>query len=215
METNITFIIADNQDITRTGMLVYISSKFHTVEVATKKGLIRALAQYNNAIIILDYTLFDLNGIEELLITMARFPATHWIMFSNELTEDFIRRMSLEKNASIILKENSSEEIHAALFCVAQGKRFLCHQATNLLLSAASPNKREHFSLLTSTETDILRLIALGRTVKEIADERNISIHTVISHKKNIFRKLEVNSVYEATKYALRAGLVNLVEYYI
>jgi DNA-binding NarL/FixJ family response regulator len=51
--------------------------------------------------------------------------------------------------------------------------------------------------------------------VKEIAVERNSSIHTITTHKKNIFRKINVNTIYEATKYALRAGLVEMVEYYI
>jgi DNA-binding NarL/FixJ family response regulator len=51
--------------------------------------------------------------------------------------------------------------------------------------------------------------------VKEIAQQRVSSIHTIVTHKKNIFRKLEVNNVYEATKYALRAGLVEMVEYYL
>ena len=55
----------------------------------------------------------------------------------------------------------------------------------------------------------------LGKTVKEIADLRNSSVHTIITHEKNLFRKLEVNNVYEATKYALKAGLIELVEYYI
>jgi DNA-binding NarL/FixJ family response regulator len=58
-------------------------------------------------------------------------------------------------------------------------------------------------------------MIARGLSVKEIAQERVSSIHTIVTHKKNIFRKLEVNNVYEATKYALRAGLVEMVEYYL
>jgi DNA-binding NarL/FixJ family response regulator len=62
---------------------------------------------------------------------------------------------------------------------------------------------------------EILRMIARGMTVKEIAAERVSSIHTIVTHKKNIFRKLEVNNVHEATKYALRAGLVEMVEYYL
>lgn len=73
----------------------------------------------------------------------------------------------------------------------------------------------EHHSVLTATETDILKLIARGKSVKEIAAERISSVHTIVTHKKNIFRKLGVNNVYEATRYALRAGLVELVEYYI
>ena len=68
---------------------------------------------------------------------------------------------------------------------------------------------------LTVTEREILKLMALGKTTKEIAAERFLSVYTVMTHRKNIFRKLEVNNVHEATKYALRAGIVDVVEYYI
>ena len=68
---------------------------------------------------------------------------------------------------------------------------------------------------LTATETDILREIARGKTTKEIAIERCSSFHTVNTHRKNIFRKLDVNTAYEATRYALRAGLIDAADYYI
>ena len=75
--------------------------------------------------------------------------------------------------------------------------------------------KEKRGSSLTVTECEILKLMALGKTTKEIAAERFLSVYTVMTHRKNIFRKLEVNNVYEATKYALRAGIVDAVEYYI
>ena len=68
---------------------------------------------------------------------------------------------------------------------------------------------------LTKTETEILKCIALGMTTKEIAERRFSSFHTINTHRKNIFRKLGVNNVHEATKYALRAGLIDSAEYYI
>ena len=68
---------------------------------------------------------------------------------------------------------------------------------------------------LTPTEQEILRLIALGHSVKEIAAMRYNSEYTISTHKKNIFSKLGVNNAHEATKYALRAGLVDSAEYYI
>ena len=68
---------------------------------------------------------------------------------------------------------------------------------------------------LTPTETEILRDIALGLTTREIAEKRYSSFHTVNTHRKNIFRKIGVNNVHEATRYALRAGLVDSAEYYI
>jgi DNA-binding NarL/FixJ family response regulator len=55
-------------------------------------------------------------------------------------------------------------------------------------------------------------MIALGKSVKEIAEERISSVHTITTHKKNIFRKLEVNNVFEATKYALRSGLIDAMD---
>ena len=93
--------------------------------------------------------------------------------------------------------------------------RFLCHQVTNLLLAPQPQQTMAGRDQLTATEKDVLRLIALGKSVKEIAAERNSSIHPITTHKKNIFRKINVNTIYEATKYALRAGLVEMVEYYI
>lgn len=113
----------------------------------------------------------------------------------------------------MILKENAREEIQAALTGAVRQERFLCHQITDLLL--AKPARPEIPTVLTPTEEEILRMIARGKSVKEIAHERTSSIHTITTHKKNIFRKLGINNVYEATKYALRAGLIELVEYYI
>lgn len=112
----------------------------------------------------------------------------------------------------MILKENSGEEIHSALMCTAHGERFLCHQITNLLIIGS--DKPEIHSVLTVTEIDILKLIAHGKSVKEIALKE--LKHSYYYHpQKNIFRKLGVNNVYEATKYTLRAGLIEMVEYYI
>ena len=69
--------------------------------------------------------------------------------------------------------------------------------------------------LLTNTEIEIVKAIAQGKTTKEIAAERFSSVHTVTTHRKNIFRKLKVNTAHEVIKYALRAGLVDSSEFYI
>ena len=85
---------------------------------------------------------------------------------------------------------------------------------TELLLAPVQDRMVED-AHLTLTETEILKDIALGMTTREIAEKRFSSFHTVNTHRKNIFRKLGVNTVHEATKYALRAGLVDSAEYYI
>jgi DNA-binding CsgD family transcriptional regulator len=57
--------------------------------------------------------------------------------------------------------------------------------------------------------------MAMGKTTKEIALLRFVSVHTIMTHRKNIFRKIEVNNIHEATKYAIRAGIVDMADYYI
>ena len=101
-----TFIIADNQDITKAGIL-YLTDKMPeiglTTEAADKKELLQLLIRYPEAIVLLDYTLFDLNGVEELIILQARFRKVSWILFSDELSEDFIRRIVFSSEAFSIL----------------------------------------------------------------------------------------------------------------
>ena len=210
------FILADNQDITRAGLRLFIASTTecpHIVDVACKRELISELERCGEAIIIIDYALFDLHSIDEFPILKARFSRARWLLFSAELSENFLRQVESESNVSIVLKDNCAEEIQSALRYARQGERFLCHQIANFLLTAS---ERESVKTgLTPTEIEILKMIANGLSVKEIAAKRVSSIHTIITHKKNIFRKLDVNNIYEATRYALRIGLIELAEYYI
>ncbi len=216
-----TIIIADNQDITRLGLKTLVRGALKDVEGLEVKELnhrvelIAELKANPSAVVIIDYTLFDLGSTDELLNLSDRFPYALWVLFSDELTEGLIRRLSVEQQFSMILKDDSAQEIITALKCAITGVRFLCHQVTNLLLTPSAQQSIAERDQLTATEKEVLRLIALGKSVKEIAVERSSSIHTITTHKKNIFRKINVNTIYEATKYALRAGIVEMVEYYI
>ena len=169
--------------------------------------------------VILDYTLFDFSGADELIVLHERFKEADWLLFSDELSVEFLRQVLFSSMSfGVVLKDNSKEEILSALQCASRKERFICNHVSNLLLSGSSvaparPVPKD--DLLTPAERSILKEIALGKTTKEIAAERNLSFHTVNSHRKNIFRKLGVNNAHEATKYAMKAGIVDLVEYYI
>lgn len=179
-----------------------------------KAELVERLKHNPTAIVVLDYTLFDINDDDELLILCQRFPLSQWLLFSEDLSLDFVRRViASTSQISILLKESSLGEIKQALAYVIRGHRFICQRMTEMLL-APTPVQEEK-ARLTKTEVEILKDIALGMTTREIAEKRISSFHTVNTHRKNIFRKLGVNNAHEATKYALRAGLVDSAEYYI
>lgn len=214
-----TILLADNQDITRIGIL-YLCHKIPDIvrieEVANRKQLFSALTACPEAIVILDYTLFDLLSVDELLIIQARFKRAAWILFSEDLSEDFIRRVVFSsETCSIVMKDAPQAEIEASLQCALRSERFICYRITNFLYNRKRGLEIRERPVLTTAEREILKLIALGKTTKEIAGERFSSIHTITTHRKNIFRKLDVNNVHEATKYALRAGIIDAAEYYI
>ena len=179
-----------------------------------KAELMLALKDNDDTVVVLDYTSFDINDADELLILQQLFSHTRWLLFSEDLSADFVRVLiASSMQFSILLKESPMSEIKEAMkFCI-HGNRYICQRMTEVLLAPA--HDVEEKINLTKTETEILKDIALGMTTKEIAEKRFSSFHTVNTHRKNIFRKLNVNNVHEATKYALRAGLVDTAEYYI
>ena len=217
------FIIADNQDITKAGMMFLLSRQKDTallLEADNKAELIQQLRLHPGAVVILDYTSFDSVSSDELIVLHERFKEADWLLFSDELSIGFLRQVLFSSMSfGVVLKDNSKEEILTALQCASRKERFICNHVSNLLLSGNSQTSLLHpiqqNDLLTPAERSILKEIALGKTTKEIAVERNLSFHTINSHRKNIFRKLGVNNAHEATKYAMKAGIVDLVEYYI
>lgn len=212
-------IVADIQDITRVGIKCIvrgIRDISRVYEVGDKSDLIRVLSENEDGLIILDYTLFDFESINDLQILSERYPKSDWILFSDELSDSFLKQMQVNNLPfSIVFKSSSLDEIDAAIRSAVFGESFFCKRVENHMrtLSRSLESASDHN--LTHTEKEILKEIALGRTTKEIAAERHLSFHTVITHRKNIFRKLEVNNVHEATKYAMKAGIVDVSEYYI
>lgn len=209
-------ILADNQDITRAG-LMYVISGFKEIvakRAVDKVELVEQMKLDMQSLVVLDYTLFDINDADELLIFCMRFRDVHWILFSEDLSLDFVRRLTASSgHISVLMKESPLDEIRVCLTAAMRGQRYICQRMAEMLLAPSA--QQEETAHLTKTETEILKDIALGMTTKEIAEKRISSFHTVNTHRKNIFRKIGVNNAHEATKFALRAGLIDSAEYYI
>ena len=210
------YIIADNQELTRAGLKAIIRAKFPgEISIADDKTeLILQLKEHPESIIFLDYTLFDFNDASNLMIAADRFSQSEWILISDDLTTDFIGQIYYgSRNISILFKDTPLSDIVNALHAAQEGNRYISQRAVELLLSQRQKDEVE--TNLTQTEVEILKAIAQGKTTKEIANERFSSIHTINTHRKNIFRKIGVNSAHEAIKYAFRSGLVDTSEFYI
>ena len=210
------FIIADNQELTGFALQSILKKDEGNAvyRAFDRSGLVALLKEHENAVVLLDYTLFDFADEDQLLIVAERFNLSDWILISDELTPQFIRRVVYSSHQfSVVFKDGPLSEIREAIQTVEQHTRFLSQRVLETIIS--QQHEEETQSILTTTEPEIVKAIALGKTTKEIAAERFSSIHTVTTHRKNIFRKLGINTAHEAVKYALRAGLIDPSEFYI
>ncbi len=211
------FIIADNQELTRYA-IERLLDEFDDKKIAyasCKAELVGRLQENERSVIILDYTLFDFFDVDNLLIVTQRIPTTNWILLSDDLTESFLRSVVYQShNISILFKDASLREVKDAIQMAVRGQRYIGQRITEILLSQQS-RETAISSTLTPTEVEVIRSIAQGKTTKEIAAERYSSIHTINTHRKNIFRKLGVNTAHEAIKKAIRSGLIDESEYFI
>jgi DNA-binding NarL/FixJ family response regulator len=209
------FILADNQDITREGIVSLLTQKAITdtiITVSNRKELMEQLIIYPNAAVILDYTLFDFSDFQ-MMNAKQRYRDSVWLLFSDELSKHFLRQVLLSGNRfNVVMKNDSMDDILTALRCTADRIIYLCDLATQVL-NEDVPS--QIYDKLTSSERMVLHEIALGKTTKEIALNHNLSFHTINTHRRSIFRKLGVNNAHDAVKCALRAGIVDSSEYYI
>jgi NarL family two-component system response regulator LiaR len=213
-------IIADNQDLTRAGWIYLVNKSgidIQIEEAQTKKELISLCGQFPDALVILDYALFDFERIQELIFLQEKYLKTDWIIASDELSEEAVRTLLFNSGKfSVLLKDSPAEDFMSAFKQAMKGERYISSFITNLLLEASKQKQaNQPRNILTVTEQEILKEMALGKSTREIAALRHASMHTIMTHRKNIFRKIEVNNVHEATKYAMKAGLIDLAEYYI
>lgn len=210
------FILADNQELTRFAEESLIrQDERNTIQRASDKaGLVQLLKENEHSVVVLDYTLFDFADENQLLIISERFLMTQWILISYELTPNFLRKVVYSSHQfSIVFKDGPMKELRDALRSASAEQRYVSQRAMEQILAQQYEEAKP--DVLTATEIEIVKAIAKGKTTKEIAEERISSIHTITTHRKNIFRKLGVNTAHEAIKYGIRAGWVDPSEFYI
>lgn len=181
--------------------------------VALKRSLQELAARGVVPAVVMDYTQMSCTE-DDLSLLHLRYPRVHFILFSDQLSRDFLRRMLLgSRHFSVVLKDSPLAELKDCLAATRRGEQYICPRILALLQSPEHSETER--TPLTATEREILRAMSMGRSTKEIAAERFLSAYTVMTHRKNIFRKLRVNNAQEAIRYALRAGIVDPLEYYI
>lgn len=209
----IKILIADAQYLTRLGLACLLSKdeRFKVVgEAPNSKELKLQLQKWKPDVLIFDYFQPKYFGIEDLVAMRELSPKTYALIISSDEDRDNIYKAIESGGISFLTKECDPDEIVNAVLATAKGEKFICHKIIDIILdskTAGMPgNDCKPFNL-SLREVEIIQLTAKGLSAKEIACRLFLSPHTVYTHKKNIMKKLKLNSSSEMILYAINNGL--------
>ena len=215
---SIKIIIADDHAIMRRGLRLLIE-KQSDMEVIGEAENGRAAVHLANElkpdIVIMDVTMPDLNGIEAARQMVGKIENVRVIARSMHSGREFELDMLKAGVSGYILKESLPEELARAIHLVAANKNYLDPEITGIAMDqhVKKTSSRPDGSVaakLTDREREVLQLLAEGKTTKTIASQLYVSTKTIDTHRRQIMKKLNMYSLPELTKYAIRMGLTSL-----
>lgn len=166
-------------------------------------------------VVVMDVSMPDLNGIEATRRIVNDNQNVRVVALSGHADQHFVREMLSAGACAYLLKQTAYEELVRAIREVMRGKKYLTPEVARGVVDAyvelTQPNGQTPvFVLLTDREREVLQMVAEGKSTKEIASDIHVSVKTVETHRRNIGEKLDLHSVAELTKYAIREGLTSL-----
>jgi DNA-binding NarL/FixJ family response regulator len=207
-------IIADDHKIMRDG-LRHLLEKEKGLEVIGEaqngRETIRLAEQLRPDIIIMDITMDDLNGMDAARHIVAKDWGCRIIALSMHADKRFVAGMFEAGAMAYLLKECAFDELIQAITQVMCGRTYLCSMISGVVIRDYIQRMRKSEpSLLSPREKEILQLLAEGNTTKRIADQLKVSVKTVETHRQHVMDKLNIFSIAELTKYAIKEGITSL-----
>lgn len=214
---SIRILLADDHKIIREGLksLLQKQPDMEVVEeVQDGIAAVRATEKLRPNIVIMDIGMPDLNGIEATHQIVAKVAGVKVIGLSMHSNKRFVVEMLKAGASGYLLKDCAFEELVSAIRTVSTGHIYLSHRVTGVVVDDyihnRSGNDSTVYGLLTAREREVLQLLAEGNKTKKIALLLNISTKTVEAHRKQIMKKLDLKSIAELTKFAIKEGITSL-----
>jgi DNA-binding NarL/FixJ family response regulator len=210
-------LLADDHDLMRRGLKSLIAPRPEWAicgEAHTGSQAVALAKQHQPDVAILDISMPELNGLEAARRIRSVAPKTEILILSVHYSDHLIREILRLGIRGYMVKTDSDRDLITAIETLAKHKPFFTTCATELILThsqRAGANMAGPMDLsdrLTSREREIVQLVSEGKSTKEVASLLGISVKTAETHRANIMRKLQVHSVTDLVRYAVRNEIV-------
>jgi DNA-binding NarL/FixJ family response regulator len=208
-------LLVDDHALVRAGIRALIEGK-PGIEVIAETGdgheALRMIGELHPNLVLLDITMPAINGFEVLEQITKQFPQTRVIILTVHEGTEYAMRALRAGAAGYLLKSAASIELEDAISAVARGGTYLAHEISQKTLFeyAQTGTPQDLLASLTTRQREILKLIAEGKSTKEIGSNLNISVKTVESHRARLAEKLGIHDVASLVRFAIRIGLIQV-----
>jgi DNA-binding NarL/FixJ family response regulator len=208
-------LIAEDHTILRQGLRALLMSEpdLELVgDVEDGRSAVELATKLSPDVVVMDVRMPSLNGLDASRQIKAACPACKIVVLSANLEPDLSAELLNAGVSALVPKESAYEELALAIRTVAAGRMYIsprvADRVVDRLLQTPNGETGSVFLVLTPRERQVLQLIAEGRATKEIAGDLSLSVKTIETHRRQLMEKLNLFSVAELTRYAVRGGLV-------
>jgi len=206
-------LIADDHDVVRKGLIQILAKSFPGTDVDEAADGRQALAlaeKGNYALVLLDISMPGRGGLEVLKEVKRHRPGVPVLILSMHPEEEYAVRAFRAGASGYLTKDSAAEELVQAVRMVLAGRRYLSASLTEMLARELESNGvGPRHNALSDRELQVMRMLASGKTVTEIADELSLSVKTISTYRSRILEKLQVRNNAELARYAFENRLVN------
>ena len=215
--SQVRILIADDHEIVRRGLRALLESQPNwevVAEAVTGRDALEKARQTTPDVAIVDVGMPELNGLETTRQLLKALPQTEVLILTMHENEQIVREVLDAGARGYVLKSDAGRDLVAAVEALCQHRTFFSSQISELLLNSylRHPDRTDSpespRSRLTAREREIVQLLAEGKSNKEVAASLNISIKTAETHRTNIMNKLDLRSITELVRYAVRNNMV-------
>lgn len=211
-------LLADDHALVRSGLrliLAQIEPDARLSEAADGRAAVEMARREQPDLCLLDISMPGMNGLDALPLLQTVAPRCRLLVLSMHSDREYVVRALRAGAHGYLLKDSAVDELADAIRAIAQGRRYVSRAIGESLVNAlvretpGTPQRPVDGPLLTSRQSEVLQLIAEGRSTREIADRLHLSVKTIETHRAELMRRLDIHDVAGLTRYAVRHGIVS------
>lgn len=205
-------LLADDHGVVRNGFRALLAAQWDMEvvgEASNGREAVEMAEKLTPDVVVMDVTMPELNGIEAARQITKVLPKTRILALSMQKDSVYVREMLRAGAKGYLLKDCSEADFLAAVRAVAVGKGWLSPEVSDAVLDDYRKHVTNPIDLLSPREREVLQMIAESKTNKEIATALNLSVYTVEAHRGRIMEKLNLHSIGELVRFAVRNGLID------